>query len=162
VATIYDLSSFTARVEVDEIDIVEVTEDQGVTVLVDAFPDAELRGRVDHVALAPVSGPTGGAVFPVTVQLTDVPEEVGLRVGLTASAEIEVRQVDADTVVPTSALLRRGGAEVVFVVVDDVVREVPVRVAALGDQTAAVEGDLDVGDRVVTTGIEAVSDGDEL
>jgi HlyD family secretion protein len=162
VATIYDLSSFTARVDVDEIDIVEVDVDQAVTVLVDAYPDAEVRGVVANVAIAPVTGPTGGATFPVTVRLTQVPPDVQLRVGLTASAEIEVRRVDADTTVPTSALLRRGGQEVVFVVDGEVVREVPVTVAAIGDDAAAVEGDLAAGDRVATTGVEDLEDGQRL
>jgi HlyD family secretion protein len=162
VATIYDLSSFTARVDVDEIDIVEVDVDQAVTVLVDAYPDAEVRGTVANVAIAPVTGPTGGATFPVTVRLTQVPPDVSLRVGLTASAEIEVRRVDADTTVPTAALLRRGGQEVVFVVDGEVVREVPVTVTALGDDAAAVEGDLAAGDRVATTGVEDLEDGQRL
>jgi HlyD family secretion protein len=162
VATIYDLSSFTARVDVDEIDIVEVDVDQAVTVLVDAYPDAEVRGTVANVAIAPVTGPTGGATFPVTVRLTQVPPDVALRVGLTASAEIEVRRVDADTTVPTAALLRRGGQEVVFVVDGEVVREVPVTVTALGDDAAAIEGDLVAGDRVATTGVEDLEDGQRL
>jgi HlyD family secretion protein len=162
VATVYDLSGFTARVEVDEIDVVEVAEDQAVTVLVDAFPDAELRGTITHVALAPETGPTGGSIFPVTVRLTEVPDDVQLRVGLTASAEIEVRSVEGDAVVPTAALLRRGGQEVVFVVDDGVAREVPVEVVAIGEDTAAVDGDVTAGDRVVTTGVETVEDGEEL
>ncbi len=162
IATVYDLSAFTARVEVDEIDIVEVERGQAVTVLVDAFPDAEIRGTVANVAIAPTSSPTGGASYAVTVRLTQVPDEVSLRVGLTASAEIEVRRIDAETTVPTAALLRRGGQEVVFVVEDRVVREVPVAVTALGDEAAAVEGELSPGDRVVTTGIESVEDGQEL
>jgi HlyD family secretion protein len=160
--TVYDLSGFTAMVEVDELDVVEVEEGQAVTVLVDAYPATELRGVVDHVALAPRRGVTGGASYPVTVDLRGVPAEVRLRVGLTASAEIEVRRVESDTVVPTSALLRRGGGEVVHVVRDGVAREVSVTVAAIGDDTAAVEGDLEPGERVVTVGVELIEDGDEV
>jgi HlyD family secretion protein len=160
--TIYDLSGFTAMVEVDEIDVVEVEEGQAVTVLVDAYPTTELRGVVDHVALAPRRGVTGGASYPVTVDLRGVPAEVRLRVGLTASAEIEVRRLEADTVVPTSALLRRGGGEVVHVVRDGVAREVSVTVTAIGEDTAAVEGDLEPGERVVTVGVELIEDGDEV
>jgi HlyD family secretion protein len=160
--TIYDLSGFTAMVEVDEIDVVEVEEGQAVTVLVDAFPASELRGVVDHVALAPRRGVTGGASYPVTVDLRGVPAEVRLRVGLTASAEIEVRRVESDTVVPTSALLRRGGGEVVHVVRAGIAREIPVTVTAIGEETAAVEGELEPGERVVTVGVELIEDGDEV
>jgi multidrug efflux pump subunit AcrA (membrane-fusion protein) len=160
--SIYDLSRFRASVEVDEIDAVEVERGQPVTILVDAFPAAELRGVVDRVAIAPQRGVTGGAVYPVEVRLSRVPEQVRLRVGLTASAEIEVRRVDGDRVVPTSALLRRGGAEVVYAVRDGRAVEVPVTVVAIGDETAALDGDLDVGERVVTIGVELVEDGDEV
>jgi HlyD family secretion protein len=160
--TIYDLSGFTASVEVDEIDVVEVEEGQAVTVLVDAFPASELDGVVTHVALAPRRGVTGGASYPVTVELRGIPDDVQLRVGLTASAEIEVRRIETETVVPTSALLRRGGGEVVHVVRDGVAREVAVTVVAIGDDTAAVEGALEQGERVVTLGVELIEDGDEV
>jgi HlyD family secretion protein len=160
--TIFDLSGFTAQVQVDEIDVVEVEEGQRVTVLVDAYPDAELGGVVSHVAIAPQGTATGGASYPVTVDLRAVPDDVRLRVGMTASAEIEVRRVRSDTVVPTSALLRREGTEVVHVVRDGVAREVPVEVAAIGDDTAAVEGAIERGERVVTIGVELVEDGDEV
>lgn len=160
--TLYDLSGFEVEAEVDEVDAVEVVEGQPATVLVDAFPDAELSGSVARVALSPVLGATGGATFPVEVRLRDVPRDLRLRVGLTASVEIAVREVDEATTVPTSALLRRGGQEVVFVVVDGRVREVPVEVEAIGDVDAAVRGPLDVGDTVATSGIEDLSDGDEV
>ncbi len=160
--TIYDLSSFTARAEVDEIDIVEVEVGQDVLVLLDAFPDVELAGVVDRIALRPNRPAGGGAIYPVYIRLVEVPSDLRLRIGLTAASEIEVRRVDADLVVPTSALLRRGGAEVVHVVEDGVVREVPVTLDALGDQTAAVSGDLQPGDQVVTVGVELVEDGSEV
>jgi HlyD family secretion protein len=160
--TVYDLSDFTARVEVDEIDAVEVEEGQRAMVLVDAYPEVELEGRIDHVAIAPERGPGGGALFPVTVRLLQVPDDVRLRVGLTASSEIEVRRVAAETAVPTSALLRRGADDLVRVVRDGVVHDTPVEVLALGEQLAAVRGDLEVGDRVVTLGVEELADGDEL
>jgi HlyD family secretion protein len=159
---IFDLSSFHADVEVDEIDVVEVERGQPVQLTVDAYPGEELEGAVAHVAMAPVRGVTGGALYPVTVELTGVPDEVRLRTGLTASAEVEVRRVDAELVVPTSALLRRGGGEVVYLVRDGVAHETAVEVLAIGDEDAAIDGPLERGDEVVTIGVELVEDGDEL
>ena len=160
--SVFDLSGFVARVEVDEIDVVQVQEGQLVTIRVDAFPGAELEGRVDHVALAPSRDVIGGALYPVTVVLSRVPEDVALRVGLTASAEIEVRRLEGETVVPTSALLRRGEGEVVHVVRDGIAVEVPVELLAIGDQDAAIAGEVRTGERVVTIGVELIADGDEV
>jgi HlyD family secretion protein len=163
VATVFDLGAFFAEVQVDELDAILLERGQEVVVLVDAYPDVELRGTVTHVAIEPTRGETGGVVFPVQVDITDVPDDVELRVGLTASAEVVVDRVDAETVVPSSALLRRGGQEVVYLVGDDdVVREVPVTVLAFGADTAAVEGDLAVGDTVAVSGVAELSDGDAV
>lgn len=160
--TVFDLGGFHARVLVDEVDAVDVAAGQRATILVDAFPDAELAGRVERIAIAPDRGDTGGVIFPVTVTLVEVPGGARLRVGLTASAEIQVRRIESDTVVPSAALLRRGGQEVVFVDRGGVAVQVPVTVAAFGDDTAAIDGEVEAGERVVTTGVEDLADGDPL
>ncbi|MFO7779950.1 MAG: HlyD family efflux transporter periplasmic adaptor subunit [Nitriliruptoraceae bacterium] len=162
ILTIFDLDGFTVAAEVDELDVVEVEVGQSVLVLVDAFPDAQLAGVVDHIALEPRTAGMGGALYPVTVRLVDRPEEVSLRIGMTVSVEIQVREVEGELVVPSGALLRRGDDEVVHVVRDGVARRVPVTVLALGDGTAAVRGDLEVGDTVVTSGVELLEDGQEV
>ena len=162
ILTIFDLDGFTVAAEVDELDVVDIQPDQDVVVLVDAFPDAELVGVVEHVAIEPRTAGTGGALYPVTVRLLDRPADVELRVGMTASVEIEVREVEGELVVPSSALLRRGTDEVVHVVEDGVARRVPVTVLAIGEGTAAVSGELSVGDTVVTTGVELLEDGQEI
>lgn len=160
--TIFDLEAFLAVSRVDEIDVVEVAEGQDVRVLIDAFPDVELDGVVDHVAIEPEAGMTGGVAYPVSVRLLRVPSDLVLRVGLSGSVEVVTSVVDAATVVPSSALRRRGEADVVAVARDGVIVEVDVVVDAIGDDTAAVTGDLAPGDLVVVEGIDDVSDGDPV
>ncbi|MEX2548876.1 MAG: HlyD family efflux transporter periplasmic adaptor subunit [Nitriliruptoraceae bacterium] len=160
--TIYDLDSFTARAEVDELDIAEVAEGQDVVVLLDAFPSVELAGVVERIAVEPRRAGAGGALYPVDVRVTTSPEKEDLRVGLTASIEVQVRAVDSELVVPSSALLRRGEDEVVYVVRDGIAEEIPIEVLALGDGVAAIDGEVSVGDVVVTAGVELVEDGQDV
>lgn len=160
--TIFDLGDFTAEAEVDELDVVLIEVGQPVVVLLDAFPEAELPGVVDSIGLEPRLSGMGGALYPVSVRLTEIPSDLELRIGMTASIEVEVLRTEGELVVPSSALLRRGGDEVVHVVRDGRVTRVEVAVLALGDGTAAIAGDLDVGDRVVTTGVELLEDGQEI
>ena len=162
VLTIFDLSSFRVTTTIDEIDIVDVDEGQAVTILVDAFPDDELTGVVEHVAIEPTTSATGGVGYPVRIRLTATPDDVRLRVGLSGSAEVTVREVASDTVVSSSALRRRGESDVLYVVRDGVVRETDVRVEAIGLDTAAVVGDLATGDTIVTEGIDDVLDGQSV
>ncbi len=160
--SIFDLGGFRAVSRVDEIDVVAVAEGQDATVLVDAYPDAVLEGVVDHVAIEPEAGSTGGVAYPVTIRLVDVPDDVTLRVGLSGSVEVVTDVVDADTVVPSSSLRRRGERDVVVVAREGQFVEVPVVVDVIGEDSAAVTGDLADDDLVVVEGIDDVTDGDPV
>ncbi|MDP8977910.1 MAG: efflux RND transporter periplasmic adaptor subunit [Actinomycetota bacterium] len=160
--SVYDLSGFHVRAEVDEVDAVLVTEGQPVEILVDAYPDRTFAGRVERMAVAPVATTAGSVVYPVFVVFDTLPDDISLRVGLTASIEVAVKRVDSGTLVPAGALLRRGGRDVVLVDRQGRAREVAVVPLAVGADEAAVEGGLAVGDRVIIAGFEQVDDGDPL
>lgn len=159
IATVHDDSAQVIVADVDELDAVLVEVGQRVAVTVDALPGVELVGRVAEIDLLPLREATGGAVYPTRIELSGQPSDARLLLGLTASADITVRTIRSDTLVPTFALVRRGGSEVVFVVRDGVAVEVPVTVVAFGDDEAAVEGDLAPGDRVIVAGLDGVEDG---
>jgi multidrug efflux pump subunit AcrA (membrane-fusion protein) len=159
IATVHDDSAQAIVADVDELDAPLVAVGQTVTVTVDALTGVELEGRVVDIDLLPVREATGGAVYPTRIELVRVPSDVRLLLGLTASVDITVRTVRAETLVPTFALVRRGGIDVVYVVRDGVAVEVPVVVTAFGDDDAAVEGDLAVGERVVVSGLDTIEDG---
>lgn len=159
---IYDRSSFTVVAEVDEIDVIELAVGQPAEVRLDAFAGEVFTGTVTFVAFSSRNDLTGGALYSVGIELDDTPRRLAFRSGFRASTDIEVRRLVADTVVPTSALLRRGFREVVFVMEGDRAREVPVEIVAIGEETAAVSGLLNAGDTIVTRGVELLSDGDTV
>lgn len=159
--TIFDLSGFIVRLDVDELDIIDVELGQPVTVRVDAVPAAELDGTIVAIAQAPQRRGALGATYSVGVAL-DGADGVPLRVGMTAAAEIEVERRTAPLTVPTGALLRRGDDDVIRVVDDGIVREVIVRVLLLGDERAVIDGDLRAGQRVVVGGLADVTGGDRV
>lgn len=160
--TVYDLSGFHVLAEVDEVDAVLVAEGQSADVLVDAHSDRTFAGRVEQVGIAPVATPAGGVVYPVVVVFDALPVDVPLRVGMTTSVEINVKRVESGTLVPTRSLLRRNGRDVVLVAREGRAREVPVTPLALGEDEAAVEGDLDLDEQIVVAGFEQLEDGDPL
>jgi HlyD family secretion protein len=151
---------YEVQLEVDEVDVVLVEPGQRVTIELDALRGAPLTGTIVALAATPERQPTGGTFYRARVRL-DVPEGEAptLRGGLTGTADIEVQRLDGVLTVPTTALLRSGGSEVVYVVRDGVAVEVPVTVLAFGEALAAVAGDLAPGERVVTTGVERVTAG---
>ena len=156
---------YEVTLEVDEVDVVLVDLSQPVSIELDALRTTPLTGTIVAVAAAPVRNATGATVYPARVRL-DAPDDVDalptLRGGLTGTGDVEVERLDAPLTVPSTALLRSGGNEVVFVVRGGVAVQVPVTVLAFGDLRAAVEGDLEAGEAVITTGIERVADGDPV
>lgn len=170
--TVFDLSEHYVRADVDEIDAPAVAAGQRARVLVDALPDQTLVGVVESVRVEAATTEAGGVGYPTRIRLLGLDDGSGqpsaepldsLRVGMTASAEIVTGTVTADLVVPSRALLRRDGGDVVYRLDGDRARAVEVTVLALGEETAAVEADdLDVDDRVVVSGYEDLTDGAQV
>lgn len=164
--TVYDLSRFHAEATVDEVDAIEVASGQVAEIFVEAYQDRTFDARVSDIGIAPAEGRAGGVVYPVTVRFQDDLDGITFRVGMTASVEIVVEEVDDAMVVPSRALLVRDGRDVVLVSRSDdgapVARTVEVELLAVGEERAAVEGELEVGEDVVVSGFEDLEDGDPI
>jgi multidrug efflux pump subunit AcrA (membrane-fusion protein) len=150
---------FEVQLEVDEVDVVLVTVGQQVVVEVDALRTTPLTGTIVALATAPERSATGATFYRARVRLDAPAADVPLRGGLTGTADVEVQRLDGEVTIPSTALLRSGGSEVVYVVRGGVAVEVPVQVLAFGEVRAAVRGELEAGERVVTTGVERVEAG---
>jgi multidrug efflux pump subunit AcrA (membrane-fusion protein) len=169
VATVFDVSDLLVAAEVDETDIALVKPGQKAQVELDAFPQATFPAKVRRVAVAPAGGQStaGGVTYQVDRVLGDAEAtpaggtEPVPRVGMTATAAIEVRRSTDRLSVPGSALVGRAGGQAVFVVEDGKVRLRPVQVAADGEDRVAVASGLREGERVVSRGAERLRDGQD-
>jgi len=151
---------FEIRLEVDEIDVVLVETGQQVAIELDALRGAPLAGTIVALAATPERSATGATIYRARVRL-DAPGggTPPLRGGLTGTGDVEVERFEGRLTVPSTALRRSGRSEVVFVVRGGIAVEVPVRVLAFGEVRAAIEGELQAGERVITVGVERVEDG---
>ena len=171
VATVFDVSDLLVAAEVDETDIALVKPGQRAQVELDAFPQATFAAKVRRVAVAPTSSKSaaGGVTYQVDLVLGEAKAGAGSaggvepvpRVGMTATAAIEVRRTTDDLSVPGSALVGRAGGQAVFVVENGKVRLRPVRVAADGEDRVAVASGRREGERVVSRGAERLRDGQD-
>ena len=162
VATVYDVRSLQVATEVDETDIALVKTGQRADVELDAFPGASFAAKVARVAVAPSSGQSaaGGVTYEVDLVLRDSDGPTP-RVGMTATADIQVRHASSALSVPGSALVGRdGGQQAVFVIEGGKVRLRNVRVSVDGEDRAAIASGLRPGERVVSRGAERLHDGE--
>ncbi|MCI7262375.1 MAG: efflux RND transporter periplasmic adaptor subunit [Clostridiaceae bacterium] len=151
-AVIYDMSSVTFQMNVDELDIIHVQNGQKVEVVADAFAGQTFTGKVTNISLEGTSS-NGVTYYPVTVTLDEVGE---LRPGMNVEGTIIVDAAEDVLAVPADAL-QRGNS--VYVKDDTVTesqgrvpagfREVKVETGLISeDYVEIVSGDLEEGDEV--------------
>jgi len=100
-----DISQMLFVAQVDEADVGKLEVGQKTTIHVDAFPDDELRGVVDSIALAYDMSYTMTKYFRTEILLEAAEEK--LHWGLTAHVDIETRKHTDVLKVPTQAVLGR-------------------------------------------------------
>ena len=102
--TIYDLSYLVMVINVDELQVSDVSVGQSVQVTADAVPDKTYTGTVTRVSMKGSSN-GGTTTYPVMVRID---ETEGLRPGMNANAEIVIAEAGNALAVPNAAIVRGG------------------------------------------------------
>ena len=154
---IADLSQMTVKVQVNEVDISKVSVGQMAKVTFSALPGVELDAQVTHIATVAGSGEDssshGGGVVTYDVSLLIPQPAAELKPGMTASVQIMLQSVPDTLMVPLSCVaMDEAGGSYVMVVTDyetGAAERRSVSVRASNQTTAAIEGDVDEGDKVL-------------
>jgi len=117
-----DLTTMELNVEVDEIDIPDVKPGQRAIIDVDALPDVEFEGEVFTISTV-AKEEAGIILYEVKIGFA-VPEGLGLRVGMSAEADIVIVERSNVLLVPSRAITEDSeGNPVVRVVVNEQTEE---------------------------------------
>jgi HlyD family secretion protein len=183
--TISDLTVIQTVVQVDETDVVRISEGDSVSINIDAYPDTSFTGRVMQISQSAIQaslGQAGGdrAVdFEVKITLDTPPE--GIRPDLSATARIVTDVREEALALPIIALTvrehedlpselspadsatangesKKTEREGVFVVEGGLATFRPVRVGIAGDEHFEVLEGLAEGDSIVAGPYQAVRD----
>ncbi len=101
-ARIMDENRLKLVIELDEIDVPKVKTAQKAVISLDAFPDTEFAGSVSTVFPAPKEA--GGVVLYEVEVTLNIPEKSGIRVGMSASADIIIDQRTDVLLIPDRAV----------------------------------------------------------
>ena len=101
---LYDLSYLEMVINVDELQVSDLSVGQSVQVTADAVPDKTYVGEVTRVSMKGSSS-GGTTTYPVTVRIDDID---GLRPGMNANAEIVVANATSALCVPNAAIVQGG------------------------------------------------------
>jgi multidrug efflux pump subunit AcrA (membrane-fusion protein) len=162
VLTVTDDSALSVAAQVDETDVLLVQAGTPAEVVLDARPGDAVPAEVASIDPAPTVSARGGVAFTVRVPLPEAARE-GLLPGMSAIVGLTVREAPDVPVVPATAVVRRDGGDAVWAVDDEGrARLRPVELGVLGDGVVEVVDGVAEGDRVVTSGADLVSEGQEV
>ena len=143
-----DLTSMELGVDLDEIDIPGVALDQRAIIEVDALPDVQLEGKVTSISPLPTVE-AGVVLYNVKIGF-DVPQGSGLRVGMSATADIIINERSSVLLVPDRAIKQDSqGNPVVWVMVGEQIEQRPVVVGISDGFQTEIIGGLNEGETVV-------------
>jgi HlyD family secretion protein len=117
ILTLSDLSRVYVLAAVDESDIGKVALDQAVTVTVDAFPGKKFQGKVDRIATRGVNL-SNVVTFEVKIEVTGEAKAL-LKPEMTANVDILAAEKSDVLLVPSEAILRKGGGKQVVTLVKE-------------------------------------------
>lgn len=165
-AVIYDLSSITFSMSIDELDISKVKTGQTVQITAEAAGDASFRGIVENVSLESANN-NGITTYPVSVTVKD---PKGLLPGMNVNGKILLEESKNALVIPAASLMR---GNVVYVKDPSVkaaqgevpagFREVTVETGIMNDEQVEVTSGLAEGDEVyLVPGAESTSGSENM
>lgn len=96
-----DLTQMDLIVSIDESDVADIKKNLDVTFSVDAYPNRTFKGKIKQVRLNPITV-NGVVTYETVVGFSN--EELLLRPGMTATAQIITKQSIDKLIIPNSAL----------------------------------------------------------
>ncbi len=110
-----DLSEIQVKLEVSETDYKRIAKDQLLELVVDAFPEIRLTGRIKYKAPVgrPVNEDSEVKLFDVTASLDS--SSLNIQPGLGVTCSILVRHIPDTIVVPVISLFNEDSLKVVYV-----------------------------------------------
>lgn len=162
-----DTSSLALTAEVDETDVLLVKKGVEADVELDAVPGATYGAKVTSVDVSSTGSGRGGVTYSVRLALGGGTTEDGSpaprpRPGMSAVADLKVREAKDAVSAPASAVFRDGRRDAVWVVADGVARKRLVRLGTQGEDSVEILEGLQPGDRVVVRGADTVTEGQQL
>ncbi len=159
VVTMADMTTLEVEADVSESSLSKVKIGQPVEIQLDAFPDKRFRGQVSRTV--PTVDRTKATVM-TKIRFLDadarVLPEMSAKVSF-LSREIGDAERAARPALNPAAIGRRESGDVVFVVKDDVLRQMPIETGASMGDLVEIRRGPSVGDKVVLKPLDKFHDG---
>jgi len=166
IVTIVDVSEIGLRGEVDETDVLLVSPGVAADVELDAAPGLRYEATVRSVDLLPTASSRGGVSYRIRLAFAPRTGDAATlptpRPGMSAVAHLRVRTAENAVSVPAAAVFTSDLGDTVWVVRDGRAQRQRVEIGVQGEDLVEVRAGVAPGERVVVSGTDKVSAGQEL
>ncbi len=149
IVTIFDPDSLVVTLDIDEIDLRELSEGTEATLTIDALPSLQLDGTVQAIAVSPTPTQGDRVTYAVTVALDETDDD--LRYGMSAKVRLTTAERYDVLLIPNEAITADTdeGTYFVRVMEGDTMVRVEVEIGMRDRDYTEIESGLDAGDTVV-------------
>lgn len=149
-AEIADLTTLQFTADIDETDIAKVSDNQAVTIILDAYPDDTIKSTITKIGLTSTTTTTGATAYQMDFSL---PQSARYRLGMNGEVTIVTEQDDDTLLVPLEALV---DDNYVYLKENGVFRKQKVKVGILSDAHFQALSGVKLDDMVLTGGFEEI------
>ncbi len=149
VLTIANLSDYTVKLALNEVDVPKVKEGQSAKLTLDAFPGKTFKGKVTHVDS--IGTNTAGVItYNLVVEITN-PED-SIRPAMTANVDIEVDKAENVLTVPNNAIKPYEGKKAVQIIDPQTktAKYIPVEIGIKSPERTQIKSGVNEGTQVIT------------
>lgn len=155
-------SNLVFQAEVDEIDIEKISINQDVNLSLDAYEDSAYQGDVRSISSEARVNDEGETVFLVKISFPAETKTDNFKPGLTGDADFILEKIENVIAVPLEAVLAENGQNYVFKIIGGTTKKERIEVGQEIDGEIIIDQGLKEGDRVATTKLSQLKDGDPV
>ncbi len=134
----------------DQTEVPKLTVGQTAQVILDPYPEEQIRATVKSIAFTPKTGESG-TVYEIKMVFASENNNLKYRIGMTGDVEFTTRQKSNIIAIPTQYVKTEGGKKYVTKVSDGKKIKVEVKIGEEGDSDIEIRSGLKVGDVIVET-----------
>ncbi len=140
VFTIADPDNMKCIANIDEVDIGKIRLGQKVNIILDAYPEDIIEGKIDKVSFSSVRTTGGGTAYPVDIILSQN-KDLKFRIGMNGDVEIIINDKKDILAVPSEAIKEKNNKTYVQVVENKEIKDIEVETGIETDiRTEIVKG----------------------
>jgi macrolide-specific efflux system membrane fusion protein len=135
-------------VTADQTEVVQLTKDMNGDIVLDSYPDKQLKGQIYLLSFTPKSGETG-TVYEARMKINDTNKNYQYRLGMTGDATFNLREIENVLAIPTTYIKSEDDKKYVMIKKGDAREKVYITPGIEVDVMTQIKKGLKEGDIVV-------------